>query len=363
MPRIGYVALSESFSHPGDYRRFAGYASARGLEIEHARFERKYDLVVVTEGADITLWRDYPHGKVVYDFIDSYLAIPRTSVTGLLRGVAKFVSRQHRRLDFSYWESARRMCRRADAVVCTTESQKSMIEPYCRNVHIVLDSHGSVVRQVKEDYRAGSPFRLVWEGLPSNIEQIAAIRNVLRRLAERHPIELVLVTDEVGTRFLGRFGRFSSAKLAGSIFAGARLHAWNKETTAKLITACDVAVIPIDLGNPLVAGKPENKLLLLWRMGMPVVVSATRAYERAMRDAGIPLACRTDAEWLAALERLIGDEAVRREAGQRGLAFALDQHGEARTLERWDAVLRSIGIAVPPGVGAGVASGAGAGSP
>jgi len=37
-------------------------------------------------------------------------------------------------------------------------------------------------------------------------------------------------------------------------------------------------VIPAVLGEPMFAGKPENKLLLFWRMGMPVITSSTAAY-------------------------------------------------------------------------------------
>ena len=55
-------------------------------------------------------------------------------------------------------------------------------------------------------------------------------------------------------------------------------------------------------------GKPENKLGLLWRMGMPVVTSATPAYTRAMNEAGQSLTCKDDAEWMSKLENLILDE-------------------------------------------------------
>src|SRR6266852_1117576 len=128
-PSIGYVPCSASSTHPGDYRRFAGYADARGLSFEIARREKTYDLVVLTELADISIWRDYPGGKIAYDLIDSYLAIPRTDVKGCLRGIAKFASGQHRQLQLNYWEAIRNMCRRSDAVICATELQRSHILP------------------------------------------------------------------------------------------------------------------------------------------------------------------------------------------------------------------------------------------
>jgi len=343
-PRVGYVPYSTTLAHPGDYRRFAGYAKSRKLSYEVAHPDRKYDLVVLTEWADISIWRNYPHGKIVYDFVDSYLAIPRTDIRGCLRGIAKFISRQHRQLQLSYWEAIRNMCRRSDAVVCTTEDQRSLILPFCDNVHVVLDAHDAVASQVKKDYGLSDPVKLVWEGLPSNISQLGTIRRVLRELGRRYRIELNVVTDLEGALFLGKFWKVQSAAVVRRIFDRTRMHAWDKNTFAGVITGCDIAVIPIDVRNPVAAGKPQNKLLLLWRMGMPVVTSATAAYSRAMNEAGQALTCKDDAEWLTNLERLILDEEARRYAGESGRAYAAGRFGEARTYDQWDAVFRSVGL-------------------
>ena len=58
--RIGYVPINEDLiSAPGDYRRFAWYAENKGITFEIADFKKKYDLVVLTEAADISLWNKY----------------------------------------------------------------------------------------------------------------------------------------------------------------------------------------------------------------------------------------------------------------------------------------------------------------
>lgn len=343
--RIGYVPCSTTLEAPADRRRFVAYARARNLQFELARPEERYDLVVLNEAADISVWADYPHGKIVYDLIGSYLAIPRSNVKQWLRGVVWFAIGRHRRLRLDHWAAIQAMCRRADAVVCTTEEQSSDIRRYCRNVHIALDVHSSVVHAVKEDYRCGVPFNLVWEGLPCNLPQLQQIQNVLRAVNQRRPIVLHVVTDPDRFRLLGRFGRIQSLALARKIFDSVELHIWDEANCSEIIRACDLAVIPIDLADSFVAGKPENKLLLLWRMGMPVITSATPAYQRAMRDAGLTgLACRDQAEWMAAIERMMGDESLRREAGVCGRRFAETHYGEDDLLARWDATFASLGF-------------------
>ncbi|NDG40652.1 MAG: hypothetical protein EBY28_15095, partial [Betaproteobacteria bacterium] len=133
--RIGYVSYSQTLNLPGDRRRFARYAGQRGIEFELADPDKMYDIVVVSEAADISVWANYPHGKIVYDLIDSYLAIPRSNLKGRLRGLAKYISRQHRHLQLDHWRAIEKMCRRADAVICTTEEQQRDIEKFCSNVH------------------------------------------------------------------------------------------------------------------------------------------------------------------------------------------------------------------------------------
>lgn len=340
--RVGYAPYSPAFDRPGDRRRFAGYAARRGIRLELADPRETYDVVVLSEQADITVWSDYTKGRVVYDLIDSYLAIPRSDFKGRLRGLAKFIAGQHRRLRLDHWRAVEAMCRRADAVVCTTLEQQRDIQPFCANVHRVLDLHGGVARRRKTDYTAGTPFRLAWEGLAATVDSLQLIGDALRAVERRRPLALEVVTDPVSYRYLGRYGRRDTAAVLRGLCARVTLHAWNEATCADILCGCDAAVIPLDLADPFAAGKPENKLLLLWRLGLPVVASASPAYTRAMQAAGTNLACVTAEHWRETLLRLIDDEALRAEAGRRGRAWAEAEFGEAQLLARWDAVFASL---------------------
>jgi hypothetical protein len=347
-PRIGYVPYSDTLEKPGDRRRFVAYAKARNLKFELAEPDQRYDIVVLSELADISVWNNHPDSKIVYDFIDSYLAIPRTNIKQWLRGIAWYAVGRHRHLHFDYWSIIQDMCRRADAVVCTTEEQKLDIQNYCQNVHIVHDIHSSIVREIKDDYRCGEPFNLVWEGLPSNLSQLKQIQQVLRKLNKRRPLVLNIVTDLDQARMLGHFGRVQSIDMAREVFDSVKFHLWEELTCSDIICNCDLAIIPIDLSDPFVSGKPENKLLLFWRMGVPVITSATPAYLRAMKGAGLEgFACRNQDEWMTAIEYMIDNESARCEAGDLGRSFAEIHYGEDVLLARWDAVFDSLGFSFP----------------
>jgi len=344
VPRIGYAALSADLEAPGDRRRFVAYARARDLPFELADPNERYDLVVLTEAADISVWPEYRHGKIVYDLIDSYLSIPRINLRQLLRGPAWYLFGKHRNLRFDYFSCVRAMCRRADAVVCSTQEQQSIISELCDNVHVILDVQSMVVKNVKTVYLPNKPLRLVWEGLASNLPQLVVIAPVVQTLLQTRPVELHVVTDPRRGRLKGGLGQIDTQRFLARHFKNAVFHAWNEEMCSEIITSCDLALVPIDLKDPFVRGKPENKLLLLWRMGMPVVVSATPAYRRAMAGAGTPwLACATGAEWLATLDRVLSNEDARREVAGRGRHYAEAVNSTEAILSRWDRLFNSLG--------------------
>jgi hypothetical protein len=343
-PRIGYAPYSATLMPPGDRRRFVSYASKRGLPFEIADPKEKYDLVILSELADISVWPDYPHGKMVYDLIDSYLSVPRTKWKQLLRGPAWYLAGRNRRFQIDFLSGIQNICRRSDAVVCSATEQRKAIEEFCGNVHVILDFQAMVVGEAKSDYAAHSPFRLGWEGLPSNLTQLVQIAPVLGAMVSRDVI-LHVVTDSVRARLNGILGTVDSREFLSRHFSEYVFHDWDEATCSGIVTSCDLAVIPIDLDDPLVRGKSVNKLILLWRMGLPVVAAATPAYREAMTEVGTPeLACVNNAEWISAIERMMSDEDIRRDSAERGRKYAETVYGSDAILARWDSMFASIGF-------------------
>jgi glycosyltransferase involved in cell wall biosynthesis len=292
-------------------------------------------------------WRRHQGGKLIFDLIDPYLAIPMTDPKQLFRGIAWFAKGRHRYPTLNFRATLEGMCRRADAVVCTTEEQQQAIERLCRNTHIVLDLQDEILGSVKLDYSAQRPFRIVWEGLPSNIYQLRTIRTALQQVSHRYPLKLIVVTDPDQPRTVPWLGRVKTLDVLRQIFDNVDFRSWDKATWSDIITDCDLAVIPIELDRPLYAGKPGNKLALFWRAGMPVVASATPAYVRMLRAAGLEtLACFSTQDWITALETMINNEQKRREAGLRGRDFVARALSTDALLQSWDRVMSSVGINV-----------------
>jgi glycosyltransferase involved in cell wall biosynthesis len=205
-----------------------------------------------------------------------------------------------------------------------------------------LDFQTRMITAVKQDYSAGAPFSLVWEGLGENARWFSEIREPLAGLSRRRPVVLHLVTAIRFKQISQRFWTRDTAAVVRASFENVQVHQWTEDTVARVATGCDLAVIPLPLDKPLESGKPESKLVSFWRMGLPVVASATPAYRRVMTAAGQDLACGSPREWADALTRLAGEADARQQAGLGGREYAERHYSDDRLLECWDRVLESL---------------------
>jgi len=341
---LGYAPYDPTLDAPGDRRRFVSWATDRGVDFAVTeRPQPGIDVAVVSSVADLVRWRDAPSAtRVVYDLTDDYLGLPATGLKNRARGVAKFLSGELSRPTLRYRELMADMCRRADVVVCTSSLQREHVEATgARDVRIILDCYEADTLDLKTTYRlAGAP-RLVWEGLPFNVGTLELLREPLRSVPPGSRPWVHVVTPPTFRPYARRFGRRSTIDVAHGALPDEQVvvHPWMRDSYAQAVADCDLAVIPLPLDDRFAFAKSAQKLISLWAIGMPVITSATPAYEEAMRGAGLDLACRTTADWTRALTRLLGDEDERRHAAQAGRAFVEAHASREIMLARWDDVM------------------------
>lgn len=341
--KIGVCFNPYNPEHPAFRRRIGYYLKSRGLRWERADFRKSYDVVLIHHSGDLTKWKSYNKGKVVLDYNDDYLAGRITGFKGFGRGLAKFVSGRWSSLVLNYKAAYKSMIQRADAIVCCTEAQRVDVLAAGKKVFRILDMQSDANWRIKGDYVAGRPFNIVWEGLPM-FDGLRSIRDVIRKVGIDDGCALHLVTALVKYRHLENYWeRPTKDEIARALpFRNVWLYEWNSVLFTRIVTACDLGVIPIDMGDPLWVSKPANKLLFFWRMGMPVLVSRTPAYQEMMEACGLDMTCGSQEEWLEKLQLYMGDGEARRAAGERGLAFAQENYSEEKQLAQWDEVLRSV---------------------
>ncbi len=342
--KIGWATGGLSLDHPAHRRTLLYYAKARNLSFEIADIHKAYDVVYMSQGADITTWMHYDKGKIVYEFSDAYLAeATKPSLRTVFRGLAKFITRQNHYLRLSYSEALQDMLCRADAVFCGTEEQRKLIAPFNENVHFLIGFHGNDIKSVKKSYFAGQPFNLVWEGLPALLG-FKPIIPVLEETKRNRGFALHLITDIKRGQVLNNYFPVHTKDKSDQLFpfGDVYLYEWNQLMFSTIVTTCDLAIIPIPMDRPFWVGKPPNKLLLFWRMGMPTLTSATPAYIREMKKCGLDMICATPQEWEDKLMEYMCNERLRREAGCLARAFVETEYSEEKLLARWDEAFASV---------------------
>jgi hypothetical protein len=345
---IGYAPYSEDFLSPGDRRRFVHYAKNRGINFETANPENEYDIVYVTHGADITSWSKYDKSKaiVIYEIIDSYLAVPSSSFLGLFRGVIKYLSGQYKYCVFNHKKSIELMCRRADIVICSTKEQKDHIEQYCDNVYIILDVKKMYVnhRKVEQSQPNISVLNIAWEGVPHNIKSFSVIREALSILSKQYQINLHLITALKYKQYMNKFvTKYAVNEVKKHIdINNVNLYQWNELTVSHICSTCDFAVIPINSNDPMDNGKPEDKLLIFWLMGLPTVVSETPAHLRTMSAAGLSMSCGNTNDWVSAIRNIADNESNRNQAAKKGFIYASSVNSEEKIMSLWDNMFSSV---------------------
>lgn len=345
--RIGYGGYSADFRHPGDRRRFGAYAEQKGIAFERAELDGTYDLVLLTHNADLTGWthrkRAQDGFKLVFELVDSYFVQHVSRFPRLLKGTARRLMGMESRLSADFLKTLISTCEAADAVICSTPEQRAMIERYNPNVILSFDYFGGDIEPPKTDYSRTGKLRLAWEGQSTTLFNLNVIEDVLNELKDE--VELHVVTDPEVYRHFGRFGRHPSADVLAGIQCEKHFYDWEKRSFSRHLKAADLAIIPIWPNHRMSNAKPENKLILLWQLGMPVLTSATPAYVRTMGNAGLDMACEGFDEWRAALRRMIDASPAELQAiAQTGRHHAATAYSRAEFQARFDAAFASIGF-------------------
>lgn len=105
----------------------------------------------------------------------------------------------------------------------------------------------------------------------------------------------------------------------------------------------DLAIIPINHRDALHWNKPENKLLMLWQIGIPALTSNTPAYTRVMNSAGLPYLCHSEEEWIKKIEGYQQASATEREKDfNKTTAYLQAHHTKEIILEKWDKIFESV---------------------
>ena len=81
---------------------------------------------------------------------------------------------------------------------------------------------------------------------------------------------------------------------------------------------------------------------LITTASIPTITTATPAYEYAMDQANLDMACRTKYEWNEKLLKYMNNETARRQAGEKGKAYTESYFSDEMIVDQWDNLIESV---------------------
>ena len=127
---------------------------------------------------------------------------------------------------------------------------------------------------------------------------------------------------------------------AASTFA--TLSPWSQGELVDRARKCSAAMIPINLNVPMQRFKPENRLLIMWRLGLPCLTSPSPAYIRVSQQAGVDTVCNTPEDWFEKFQEILNDPSYAYSVVRNGQNYLSENHNRSILLKKWDTVFESV---------------------
>jgi len=332
--------------HPADRRRLVYWAKNRGHEII-LDLNQRHDVMVLSGRADLTHWSEVKNRPpLILDLVDGYLGKEHLW-RDWLRGTGKVIAGHNSGIPRPYRKIVGDACRLAQAVVCETAEQRGTILPYCPNTHAILDFHEEFpMLPFNRDIESQNFPSLMWEGLPFTAKGLLLLEKSFLEISRSHPISLEMVTDLRYPLFLGKYLYQNTEgilqdipKILGEHF---RLTKWSLPAVIDAAKRSHMAVLPLDPTGTLNPLKAENRLLMMWRIGLPVLASPSLAYLRVMKDTRIDGICTDSDQWQLKITQMMESVELRQESVEKGQQYIRDTHSEKIVLEAWDKLFESV---------------------
>lgn len=344
---IGYRPLSPYLTSPGDRRRLLFWAETRGHEVI-TDLAQKVDIIVASENSDfqesIFALKGVP---VIFDLIDGYLS-PQNIFEDFARGLAKNLTGQISGGIKPFSHHIKDFCTRSDAVICSSVEQEVLIKQYNSNTHVILDSHDEIPL-ILPKFAGHLPSKMphiLWEGQPATIRGVQELSATLATLAEDFDLRLDFVTDEKYFKYLGKYLERTTSRLLlkdlRAVINRVIITSWTPESLVAIARESSIAMIPTDLSVPMTRLKPENRLLIMWRLGLPCLTSPSPAYTRVAQQAGVDAICESPEKWLAKFQKLLENPSFAYQEVLRGQNYLSEMHNRDALLTKWDRAFESV---------------------
>lgn len=231
--------------------------------------------------------------KIIYDFDDAIWLTDRSTEGGLartMRGRSKVAS----------------ICRWSFRVSCGNEYLCSYARQFNQNVILnptTIDTEYHFPSRKEANNNINDNIIIGWTGTHSTLFYLKEIIPALQHTENKFPAVIFRV--------------ISNREPELPMLRSVRYTPWEKEKEIHDLSEIDIGIMPLN-DDDWAKGKCGFKALQYMALEIPAVVSPAGVNSTIVQHGVDGLICKSTAEWINALERLVGDAEFRKKIGKAG---------------------------------------------
>lgn len=216
------------------------------------------------------------------------------------------------------------LCRRSTYVVAGNEHLAAYARRFNPRVAVVPSSVDTDVFRPRPRPEGRTAVVVGWTGSSTSQDHLEGFAPVLRMLLQRRDVELRVHSDR-------------EPALPGVPVVWRR---WSAATEAEELAAFDIGIMPMP-DDEWSRGKCAMKALLYMAAGVPAICSAVGTNNEVISHGENGMLVSTPEEWLASLEALVDDPALRTRLGAAGRATVEARYSRRHCAALFARTLRS----------------------
>ena len=346
MIRVGYVPYSKDLSHPADRRRLATWGRERKSQLV-IELPLNSDILVLSNAANFSYWINRANQPVYLDLVDAYLGENPSFARDFLRNVLRTIQGKSSFRWITYSRHLKYAIKMSHGVIVPSLEQKVLLEKLNKNVFVIpdnhceLESHG-VVEISPQQLNIGRSY-IFWEGFGYTLKHFTFIARDLDRFLNENNYGMYLVTVKNYKKWGGKIGKVNTRDFINRTFPLSKekieIIPWSIENLVYYSKLSKFGIIPIDESDLFAFYKSENKLLSMWKLGLPVLYSQIPSYSRVSTEINQKSACLQSSEWFEGLMHFSKSPLALKNLKSSGMHYVNSINNHQLLVSKWDSVI------------------------
>lgn len=285
--------------------------------------------------------------RLVLDLVDGYLAEQPSLLKDYLRQLSRVGVLEFLRRPIRFSKSLTLLCEESDLIIVASQEQAEVVRNLNPNVIPIWDCHDELGEpRHPSPLHKESKFEIFWEGLSVTLFHFQECLPDLKEFLLETNSTLNIVSNPNHFRFSNRFLKVSTEKYLGKIFRELeyhiKFHEWSVTRVREVASRCDFGLIPLLERDKFARLKPENKLMIYWRLGLPTLFSGSPSYLRVAQKLGLSDFSVEGGRWKERLLWLSKD--LVNQGGRISTAtdMLVEHHNEQAILAQWRRAFQSL---------------------